>query len=68
VGVVGLPKCERGVALGGNDDSEEAGLSLLSPSPKNFFIICLPIEDFEPVDEALVITEATDGRRSSDGK
>lgn len=57
------------MAFGGNEDSEEPGLSVaLSPSPNIFFMNDLPIEDFEPVDEALVTTDATDGLRSSAGK
>jgi len=57
------------VTVGGSDDSDETVLSPeVSPSPNIFLEKYFPNDDFEPVDEAFVTTEATEGRRGSSGK
>ena len=67
--MVGLvnPYWERGVAFG-NDDSDETGLSPVSPPPNSFPKNDLLIDDFEFVLDAFVTTDATDGLRVSSGK
>lgn len=79
--VVGVVALALVLVLAGREDSDEPGLGPGaepepepkpaggdSLSPKNFLRRVRPMEDLEPVDEALVTTEATEGRRGSSGK
>lgn len=66
VGVDGLP--ERDDEPGRVEVSVVDLLpSSFSPGPKNLLYRDRGIDDFEPVDDALVVTDATEGRRVSSG-